>query len=483
MKKLLFKSLILMGATVAATIGFTSCSGGDDDDPTPTLSVSNSSLNIEETGGSVSFQVTSNTKWIASSGASWCTVSPQSGEGNASVDVTASENTTTSSRTCTIRVRTNDGSLSQYITVEQSGAGVSLSVTENLEFTSEKGNAKNLKIECNTEWKISGKPDWLDAPDLSGKGDATVTFTTLSANNTATPRTATLTVTAGSESKSVSVTQAAGLAACTATPKNIVTLKQSAAMQIECSSDVKNYRMLYVSASVADSYTDEEMKEKLRNSTSRTPSNRVIVTNVDALISGTKYYLLTLAYDKNDNEGVLIKTAFTTKNSDQQSKVAISDMTFYTDLTAKWTATPNEYTNKYYRMFLSGMTYNQIASLCDDEGYFKYPLLAWIMQQEIKGNSSAIKALAGGQAEITETKGYIIENNAIKDNGNAVNYGYCLIVTLGENVSGGYSGDLDMEYTNVGGSEGSPKKKSPKFLGNRLNIDASKKFTKLYEKY
>lgn len=482
MKKLLFKSLMIMGAMLAAVTGFTSCSGGGDDEPTPTLSVSNPSLSIDGTGGSVTFQVTSNTKWVASSGASWCTVSPQSGEGNASVDVTASENTSTSSRKCTIRVRTTDGALSQDVTVEQSGAGASLSVTESLAFTSDKGNAKELDIKCNTEWQISGIPDWLDAPKHNGEGNATITFTTLSANNTATQRTATLTVTAGTETKQVSVTQAAGLAACTATPKNIVTLKQSAAMQIECSSDVKNYRMLFVPASKADTYTEEQMKEYLRASTSRTPSNRVIITDVDALSANTKYYQLTLAYDKNDNEGELIKTPFTTKGSTQQSKVGISDMNFYTNLTAKWTATPNEYTSKFYRMFLSGMTYSQIVSLCDDEGYFEYPLLAWIMQQEIKNNSSAIKTLAGVQAEITETNGYIIENNALKDNGNAVNYGYCLIVTLGENVSGGYSGDLDMEYTNVGGSESSPKKSSTS-LSKRLGIKGKTNMPRAYEKY
>lgn len=486
MKNLLFKSLIVMGAMFAAVTGLTSCGGESDDDPTPTLNVSNPSLSMDGTGGSVTVQVTSNTKWIASSGASWCMVSPQSGEGNASVDVTTSENPTTSSRSCTIRIRTTDGSLSQDVTVEQSGTSVSLSTngTTELAFTSEKGNVKELDIKCNTEWQITGLPDWLDTPKRNGEGNATVTFTTLSANNTATQRSAILTVTAGSESVQVSVTQAAGLANCTAIPKNIVTLKRSVAMQIECSSDVKNYKILYVPASRVDAQTDEEIKENLRASVSRIPSDKPLRTNVKALDPNTKYYVLTLAYNKNDNEGELIKTPFATKGDTQQSKVGISDMRFYDDYTMQWTATPNEYTGKYYRMFLSGMTYEQIESLCDDEYYFDYPFLAWIMQQEIKGNSSAIKTLAGVRSEIEETKGYIIENNALKDNGHATNYGYFLIVTLGENISGGYSGDLVMEYGRLSDSANSSEKESLLLFGNRLRIKSSAKTTKkAYDKF
>lgn len=386
MKNLLFKSLIVMGAMFAAVTGLTSCGGDSDDDPTPTLSVSNPSLSMDGTGGSATVQVTSNTKWVASSGASWCMVSPQSGEGNASVDVTTSENPTTSSRSCTIRIRTTDGSLSQDVTVEQSGTSVSLStngITE-LAFTSEKGNAKELDIKCNTEWQISGIPDWLDVPKRNGEGNATVTFTTLSANNTASQRNSTITITAGTESVSVSVTQAAGLAACAVYATNVVALGDAIACDWSYSGDVKYYYVGLQLESGVDRMNDDEIIGILTSDINDrdTPQDNY-VTSWDYLSSNTTYVLFTIAYDNYGNHGELIKQKITTKKVLNLEATADIEYVYRSsDNKMKWAVTPSGKCASYH--MISGVDVSERAKSCSPVIY------AWLINNYLVNNEYGV---------------------------------------------------------------------------------------------
>ncbi|MCM1312257.1 MAG: BACON domain-containing protein [Bacteroides sp.] len=375
MKNLLSKSLMFMGTMFAVVAGLASCGSDSDNNPTPTLNVSNPSLSMDGTGGSASFQVTSNTKWVASSGASWCVVSPQSGEGHASVDVTASENTAISSRTCTIRVRTTDGSLSQDVTVVQSGASVSLSTngTTELTFTSEKGNAKELDIKCNTEWQISGVPDWLDLPKRNGDGNATVTFTTLSANNTASQRSATLRVTAGTEAVSVLVTQAAGLASCTVYATNVVVLGDAIACDWKYSSDVKYYYIGLWLESGVDRLDDSEIISKLTSNVSdRDVPTDNYVTSWDGLSSNTTYVLFTISYDNDGNHGELIKQKITTRKVlNLEAAADIDNIYRSSDNKMKWSITPSGKCASYH--MISGVDVSTAAISCSPVIY------AWLI--------------------------------------------------------------------------------------------------------
>lgn len=107
--------------TVTITQGKGSGTSDNPDNPdTPTtysLSANKSSLDFENTGGSQTFNITSNTNW-AISAPNWCTVSPSSGNNNASVTVTASENPNTEQRSGQI-VISGDGVSTVYINVSQ----------------------------------------------------------------------------------------------------------------------------------------------------------------------------------------------------------------------------------------------------------------------------------------------------------------------------------------------------------------------------
>jgi hypothetical protein len=81
------------------------------------LSVDKETLHFEKKGGTMSFIITSNTNWTISY-PDWCTLSTTSGNGNATITITASENTTTSERTGKLTIKGN-GVNAKEISVSQ----------------------------------------------------------------------------------------------------------------------------------------------------------------------------------------------------------------------------------------------------------------------------------------------------------------------------------------------------------------------------
>jgi Viral BACON domain len=93
------------------------CSGGS------ALSVSPTAVNVAAAANSTAtFNVTSNTSWTVTDNQPWLTVSPASGSNNATVTVTAQQNTGTAARAATVTVSATGGS-SQTVTATQSGTG------------------------------------------------------------------------------------------------------------------------------------------------------------------------------------------------------------------------------------------------------------------------------------------------------------------------------------------------------------------------
>ena len=95
------------------------CSGG------PTLSVSPTTVNVAAAANSTgTFNISSNTNWTVADDQAWLTVSPASGSNNATVILTAQQNTSTSVRTGAVTVSAT-GVPSQAVTAIQSGSGSS----------------------------------------------------------------------------------------------------------------------------------------------------------------------------------------------------------------------------------------------------------------------------------------------------------------------------------------------------------------------
>jgi len=86
--------------------------------PDPILSVSPDSLSFTEAGGSQTVQISANYPWTASVSGAGFSVSPTSGEGNATVTVTAGPTTSPDASTGTLSVKSEG--LSASVALSQS---------------------------------------------------------------------------------------------------------------------------------------------------------------------------------------------------------------------------------------------------------------------------------------------------------------------------------------------------------------------------
>ena len=123
-KNYLFK-LLSMTMVAVMSVGFMGCGSDDSSDP-DNVSVSQSSANFMESGGSQSISIKSNTNWTVSGAPAWLMVSPVSGSGNGTINLMAQTNTD-AARQATLYI--NAGSASATVLVSQSGKSVPTGVT------------------------------------------------------------------------------------------------------------------------------------------------------------------------------------------------------------------------------------------------------------------------------------------------------------------------------------------------------------------
>jgi hypothetical protein len=168
---------------------------------TCTLSVSPSNQNVLSTpAGSTLFSVTSGCVWTASSNQTWCTLSPASGSGNATLTANYTANSTCASRTATITITANGatGSPATVTVVQAANTTPILTVSPSSQSVANFAGSTTFSISntgCRTlSWTSSSNQTWCTLSPASGTGNATLTAT-CSANAGST-RTATITVTA-----------------------------------------------------------------------------------------------------------------------------------------------------------------------------------------------------------------------------------------------------------------------------------------------
>ena len=155
-------------------------------------------------GGSKSVSVMSNQPWTVSSDVSWLKLSNSSGTSDATLSVTAEENTSTSSRAGTVTFSAGDRNYTVSIT--QEGADPFFNIApETLSFASS-GESKSVSITSNISWTASSSVSWLTLSKTSGTGDASVSVSA-QANTSTDNRSGIVTFTAGGKTYTVSVTQ------------------------------------------------------------------------------------------------------------------------------------------------------------------------------------------------------------------------------------------------------------------------------------
>jgi hypothetical protein len=155
--------------------------------------------------------VESNKPWIASSSASWLTVSPSSGEaGTFNISCECTENTDVNDRTATITVTSEDRVDNTEIT--QNGTGLETSLSD-ITVASSAGSSTTLTIEAAEAWSLTASDtkqsvSWLEISPSSGQaGTCEVTVKATEDNPDYDERNAYITFTVGEKSSVVTVTQ------------------------------------------------------------------------------------------------------------------------------------------------------------------------------------------------------------------------------------------------------------------------------------
>ena len=182
-----------------------------------TLGVSPQSQSVGPQQGNINFSITSNTNWTAQSDASWCTVTP-SGNGNGTLVAIYTQNTSTNPRTASIAVSAS-GAATQNVTVVQSGATTTLSISpQSQSVNAPKGNT-SFSITSNTNWTAQSDASWCTVtPSGNGNGTLVASYTQNTSSN---PRTASIAVSAsGAATQNVTVVQSGTAASLSVSPQS-----------------------------------------------------------------------------------------------------------------------------------------------------------------------------------------------------------------------------------------------------------------------
>ena len=202
--------LIFMLAAMLGTLFFTGC--GDDPQPEveTKLDISkNEFKDLTAEGIEITFDITSNSDWEITQIPDWCTVEPKKGTDNGNVKITLTANESTESRReATLKVTAKELTKEVFISQLPKDFVATLAVSPK-EFTdlAFEGAEITFNIESNTEWTITGIPEWCETGTTGGNGNASVTITVTASDDFESGRNATLTVTAGGLSESITITQ------------------------------------------------------------------------------------------------------------------------------------------------------------------------------------------------------------------------------------------------------------------------------------
>ncbi len=301
----LIKLLTLMVILLALTAS--SCHK-DKDEPA-SLNVSPSSISAQAQKNSTTLSITSNTKWRIVDIPSWVTINPTSGANDETVEVICAENTSTEKRTDSFLILSADGSVEKTVEVTQEGKEVSLSVdVTKINLQSVAYASQNISIKCNSEWTISGNPDWLQISSTAGNGNSVIMVSARTSNDSSKPRSATLNISSEGKNVSIFIEQEAGLSSCISTPSNITALYYAVVFNLIYSSEVATTKLLLISDYDYKHKTESELIREIEKEEPVIPESETIFTR--AVEDNEDYHILSLSFDRKGNRGELVDIEF-----------------------------------------------------------------------------------------------------------------------------------------------------------------------------
>ena len=129
---------------------------------------------IDAQGGVIEMALTSNGDWTIETNANWVVVSPMSGQGNATLTITAESNTTGDTRSTEIKAVTKDNTA--VLTLTQGVPQNYISVTPKEIMCGSEGGEFAVEVSSNIDWTVT-VPQWITCSQMEGSNNASVILT------------------------------------------------------------------------------------------------------------------------------------------------------------------------------------------------------------------------------------------------------------------------------------------------------------------
>ncbi|MBO5699779.1 MAG: BACON domain-containing protein [Bacteroidaceae bacterium] len=400
MKKSAFWNLLSILMLAIFGYGVSACSS-DDDAPVPSLSVSNTSVFVEANGlmNDKIIVKAENTDWQldVTAGRDWLNAYKNGNE----VAIIAKENKEINDRGGIIIVTaTEDSKLSYVINVTQRGAVPYLTVNgaENAEhsfpglFDSNKSGIdykQTFKIRSNIQWSLTGKVDWLNISPTTGNGEVELSIYPTSENSADQERRAVITLSGSDQLVTIDIVQGPGKPVCKVVPQNEVALYDRICWEYDATSNVVEFQWILLTALDYERLTNEELMYKIKQQNKLKFKDEYLSSasyddNDNKITEETKYYLITLAYDKDEVEGEICKTVIRTPSyldSDDDAWVNFenlsSDFATYFSFDTK----KEGYCNTYHLIYgICDANYNKAFYAFEINYYLKYGKKHWLAE-------------------------------------------------------------------------------------------------------
>jgi len=145
-----------------------------------TLNLSSSSVQMSSSASNASFDITSDSYWGIYNVPSWITIDTAWGNGNRTLNISATENPYTNQRTDTLKIYWLNSNWEYYseekLIVSQSAASNGVS-TSTIAIGANAGSTATVTITSSMYWEISDLPNWLTVNNNWQQTGKTVTLT------------------------------------------------------------------------------------------------------------------------------------------------------------------------------------------------------------------------------------------------------------------------------------------------------------------
>ena len=212
MKRLFFCLMAMFAITACTDDGGVDNSGGGDnggDSPSPSITLSASSLSVASDNSEATISFTSTTAWSAevTEGSDWCTINPTSGAaGSAKITVTTVANESYEDRSATVVIKAGD--VEKSVTIKQMQKGAIIVADSEYKFD-HTGGELDFEIQTNVDFTVTisdNATEWIQQVETRAWETKTLHFN-IASNSLEEDREGTITISGDGVTQTVKIKQ------------------------------------------------------------------------------------------------------------------------------------------------------------------------------------------------------------------------------------------------------------------------------------